>query len=73
MKQTLNISLDSEILSKAKNICQKRKTTLNQLIRGYLEKCVQQDDDYQKAWKFIKERMQQKPISVGRCTAMETG
>jgi len=49
-------------------VCQKRKITLTQVIRDYLEKLVKQDDEYMEALKFIEEKMKQRPIWVGKKT-----
>ena len=68
MRRNLTLSLDEDVLYKARMVCQKRKTTLTQVIRNYLEKLVKQDDEYMEAWKFIEEKMKQRPIWVGKKT-----
>lgn len=68
MRRNLTLSLDEDVLYKARMVCQKRKTTLTQVIRDYLEKLVKQDDEYMEASKFIEEKMKQRPIWVGKKT-----
>lgn len=68
MKRNLTLSMDEDLLHKARMVCQKRKTTLTQVIRDYLEKLVKQDDEYMEASKFIEEKMKQRPIWVGKKT-----
>ena len=68
MRRNLTLSVDEDVLHKARMVCQKRKITLTQVIRDYLEKLVKQDDEYMEALKFIEEKMKQRPIWVGKKT-----
>lgn len=68
MKKNLILSLDEDLIHQARIVCQKRKTTLSQVIREFLEKLAHKDEEYTEAWKFIEEKMRQRPIWVGEKT-----
>jgi hypothetical protein len=68
MKQHISLSFDEDFLNRIKIVCRKKKTTINKMIQGYLEKVVQQEDGYKDAWESIKALMEQRPIRVGRKT-----
>jgi len=68
MKKNLTLSLDENLLRQARTVCQKRRTTLTQVIREFLEKLAHQDEEYREAQKFIEEKIRQKPIWVGEKT-----
>jgi len=68
MKKNLTLSLDENLLRQARTVCQKRRTTLTQVIREFLEKLAHKDEEYMEAWKFIQEKMRQRPIWVGEKT-----
>jgi antitoxin component of RelBE/YafQ-DinJ toxin-antitoxin module len=68
MRKNLTLSLDEDLLHQARMVCQKRKTTLTQVIREFLEKLAYQDEEHKEAWRFIQEKMQERPIRVGTKT-----
>ena len=68
MKKNLTLSLDENLLRQARTVCQKRRTTLTQVIREFLEKLAHEDEQYREAQKFIEEKIRQKPIWVGEKT-----
>jgi len=68
MKKNLTLSLDERVLHQARMVCQKRRTTLTQAIREFLEKLAHEDEEYKEAQKFIGEKIKQKPIWVGEKT-----
>ncbi|MFZ7111666.1 MAG: DUF6364 family protein, partial [Desulfatiglandales bacterium] len=65
MKRNLTLSIDDDLLNKARIICQKRHTTLTKFVRSHLESLVHHDEEYQGAMKRIIALMNERPIRVG--------
>ncbi len=65
MRLNLTLSLDEDVLYKARIACQKRKTTLTKFVRGQLENLVHHDEQYQEAMNRIIDLMKKRPIQVG--------
>ncbi len=68
MKRNVTLALDEEILHRARLVCQKRRTTLTQVIREQLEYLVRQDEEYHGAMERITARMKRRPIRIGKKT-----
>jgi hypothetical protein len=68
MKRNVTLSLEEDLLHRARIVCQKKRTTLTQVIRDRLEELVRQNEEYQSAMGRIVARMKERPISVGRKT-----
>jgi hypothetical protein len=68
MKKNLTLSLDEDLLHKARIVCQKRKTTLTKYVRSQLEELVHHDEEYHEAMKRMMELMKKRPIRVGKKT-----
>lgn len=68
MKRNLTLSIDEDLLKKARIICQKRHTTLTKYVRSHLETLVHHDEEYQGAMKRIIALMNERPIRVGERT-----
>jgi len=66
MKRNVTLSLEEELLHRARIVCQKKRTTLTKVIREQLENLVRQDEEYQSAMKRIIARMKERPIRVGK-------
>jgi hypothetical protein len=65
MKRNLTLSLDEEILHKARSVCQKRKTTLTNYVRSQLLSLVKRDDEYRTGMLRMIKLMKKKPITTG--------
>jgi hypothetical protein len=65
VKRNLTLSIDEDLLNKARIICQKRHTTLTKHVRTLLEELVQHDEQYESAMKRIIALMNERPIRVG--------
>ena len=68
MKRNVTLSLDEDLLHRARTVCQKKRTTLTQVIRDRLEDLVRQNEEYQSAMERIITRMKERPIGVGKKT-----
>ena len=68
MKRNLTLSLDEEILHKARTVCQKRKTTLTSYVRSQLLSLVRHESEYQAGMRRMISLMKKRPISTGRKT-----
>ena len=68
MKRNLTLSIDEDLLNKARIICQKRRTTLTKHVRALLEELVLHDEEYKSAMTRIIALMNEKPIGVGKKT-----
>ena len=66
MKRNVTLSLEEELLHRARIVCQKKRTTLTKVIREQLENLVRQDEEYQSAMKRIIARMKERPIRVDK-------
>lgn len=66
MKRNLTLSLDEDLLQRARLLCEKRNTTLTKFVRSQLEELVHHDEDYQEAIKRITALMKKRPIRVDR-------
>ena len=49
MKQNLTISLEKELIKKAKILAAQKETSVTGLLSGYLEKIVSEENSYEKA------------------------
>jgi len=61
MRRNLTLSLDEDVLYKARIACQKRKTTLTKFVRGQLENLVHHDEQYQEAMNRIIDLIKKRP------------
>lgn len=68
MKRNLTLSIDEDLLNKARIICQKRHMTITKYVRSHLETLVHHDEEYQNAMKRIIALMKERPIRVGEKT-----
>lgn len=68
MKRNLTMSLDEELLRKARIACQKRNTTLTKFVRSQLEDLVHHDEEYQEAMERILDLIEKRPLRVGKKT-----
>lgn len=68
MKRNLTLTIDEDLLNKARIICQKRDTTLTKHVRTLLEELVQHDEEYKSAMNRVITLMNERPIRVGEKT-----
>lgn len=65
MKRNLTLSIDEDLLHKARIACQKRKSTLTKFVRDQLENLVHHDEEYQEGMNRIVDLIKKRPIRVG--------
>ena len=68
MKRNLTLSIDEDLLNKARIICQKRQTSLTKHVRNLLEELVAHDEEYEIAMNRIITLMNEMPIRIGKKT-----
>ena len=66
MKQNLTLTVDEELLRDARKVALDRKTSVNQLVREYLEQLVSERSRQQSARKWISELFEKSSIVVGK-------
>ena len=66
VKQNLTLTVDEELLRDARKVALDRKTSVNQLVREYLEQLVSERSRQQSARKWIGELFEKSSIVVGK-------
>ncbi len=68
MSRNLTLTLDEELLRAARKVAIDRNTSVNQMVRDYLERVVQETDQRQTALARLDEIFRTERIQVGRRT-----
>lgn len=66
MKRNLTLTLDEDLLKAARKAALDRNTSVNQLVREYLEGLVQQGDRRKAALADIQEMFRTTKIQIGK-------
>ena len=66
MKRNVTLSIDEDLIQKARLVCQKRNLTLTKFIRSQLVEIVHHDQEYQGGMRRMARLMKKRPISVGQ-------
>lgn len=66
MKRNLTLTLDEDLLKAARKAALDRNTSVNQLVREYLEGLVQQSDRRKAALADIQEMFRTTKIQIGK-------
>lgn len=61
----LTLAIDDELLHEARRLALERKTSVNQLVREYLEELVARPDRRRSAWQRIERRMREPKLVLG--------
>ncbi len=68
MKQNLTLTLDSDLLKAARKVALDRDTSVNQLVRDYLEQLVDEPDQRKEAVKQLREIFRTSKARLGKVT-----
>ena len=68
MSRNLTLTLDEELLRAARKVAIDRNTSVNQMVRNYLERVVRETDQRQTALARLDEIFRTERIEVGRRT-----
>ena len=68
MIQNLTLTIEEELLRTARKLALDRNTSVNQLVREYLEQLVSEDSRQQSAHRWISEHFDNCPVEVGPVT-----
>ena len=68
MKQNLTLTLDDKLLRAARKVALDRDTSVNQLVRDYLEQLVQETDKQKVALRRVREFFKTSKYKVGPIT-----
>ena len=68
MNRNITLSIDENLLQKARLACRKRNLSLNNFVRNRLEELVHQDEEYQGAQRRMAELIERRPIRIGKKT-----
>lgn len=61
----LTLAIDDELLHEARRVALERKTSVNQLVREYLEELVAGSERRRRAWERIERRMRDSKLVIG--------
>ena len=68
VKQNLTITLDSELLKAARKVALDRDTSVNQLVRNYLEQLIDATDQHTENVKKLREIFRTSKARLGKIT-----
>ena len=68
MTKNLTLTIDEELLRSARKVALDRNTSVNQLVREFLEQLVNEKDDRKLAAERLKEMFRNSRVEVGPIT-----
>lgn len=68
VQRNLTLTVDEDLLRQARKLAIDRNTSVNQLVRDYLERLVKESDQREAALVDIREMFQTMRVQVGRRT-----
>lgn len=68
MARNLTLTIDEDLLRQARKLAIDRNTSVNQLVRDYLERLVKESDQREAALADIQEMFRSMRVQVGRRT-----
>lgn len=66
MSRNLTLTIDEELIRAARKVALDRNTSVNNLVRGFLEKLVAESGEQRAAMIQIEELFRQKPFAIGK-------
>lgn len=66
MRKNLTLTLDGEVLKSARKVALQRDTSVNQLVREYLEQLVREDDHRRDALEDLRDFFRTSRYEIGR-------
>ena len=66
MPRNLTLTIDEELIRAARKVALDRNTSVNNLVRGFLETLVAESGEQRAAMFRIEEFFQDKPFAVGK-------
>ena len=68
MPKNLTLTIDEELIRAARKVALDRNTSVNNLVRGFLETLVAESGEQRTAMIQIEELFRQKPFAMGKKT-----
>lgn len=65
-KRNLTLAIDEKLLERVRIAAARRKTSVTELVRRHLELLSEVDGEHEQASAWLKARMTQRPIAVGK-------
>ncbi len=66
MSKNLTLTIDEELIRAARKVALDRNTSVNNLVRGFLEALVAESGEQRAAMTHIEELFRDKPFAVGK-------
>lgn len=66
MEGNLTLELEQDLLNQVQVIAARRRTTVTELVRSHLRSLVEADITYADTCQRLKDRMQDRPLNVGK-------
>ncbi len=66
MPRNLTLTIDEELIRAARKVALDRNTSVNNLVRGFLETLVAESGEQRAAMKYMEEFFRDKPFAIGK-------
>jgi hypothetical protein len=66
VSRNLTLAIDDGLLRAARKVAIERDTTVNHLVRGFLEELVAESGEQRKALKNIEQLFEERPFVIGK-------
>lgn len=64
-RQSVNLTIEQELLEEANAVAMRRHTSVNEMVRQYLKQVVRQERSRLEAWHDVRKLLDKPPIRLG--------